>query len=185
MAAKAPVSPERRKKVLKVLFISLLLDLVCLDSAIPCFSPCPWLTLQSQDILHLHPTLVPQTPRVLPQCRNTRIPDPPLADLLWPQCVQEQLQQTHQRSLRHCPPRRRTRLHLLHLPGSSVACDRNSFRPIWPAHSLAVVDGGQHCFGSFVVRRNRLPDLLGQSHSRRTQRGKCTTGNGYCYGYQQ
>jgi hypothetical protein len=31
MAAKAPVSPERRKKVLKVLFISLLLDLVCND----------------------------------------------------------------------------------------------------------------------------------------------------------
>jgi hypothetical protein len=28
MAAKAPVSPEHRKKVLKVLFISLLLDLV-------------------------------------------------------------------------------------------------------------------------------------------------------------
>ena len=31
MAAKAPVSPERRKKVLKVLFVSLLLDLVCKD----------------------------------------------------------------------------------------------------------------------------------------------------------
>jgi hypothetical protein len=30
MAAKAPVSPEHRKKVLKVLFISLLLDLVCI-----------------------------------------------------------------------------------------------------------------------------------------------------------
>ena len=29
MSAQAPVSPERRKKVLKVLFISLLLDLVC------------------------------------------------------------------------------------------------------------------------------------------------------------
>jgi hypothetical protein len=160
MAAKAPVSPERRKKVLKVLFISLLLDLVCLDCSTPCFFPVPS-AYTSQDILHLHPTLVPQTPRILPKCRNTRVPDTPLADLLWPQCVQEQLQQTHQRPLRYCPPRRRTRLHLLHLPGSSVACDWNSFRPLWPAYSLAVVDGGQHRFGSSVVRCNRLQDVLG------------------------
>lgn len=33
MAQAASITPERRKKVLKVLFISLLLDLVCYASA--------------------------------------------------------------------------------------------------------------------------------------------------------
>lgn len=56
MAQAVVITPERRKQVLKVLFISLLLDLV--SRVDHCPSASISLTLVSLDLLHLHPPAV-------------------------------------------------------------------------------------------------------------------------------
>lgn len=56
----APIPQAKRNQILKVIFISLLLDLVCQPSV-------PELReLTNPDLLYLYPTVVPQAPRVLP-----------------------------------------------------------------------------------------------------------------------
>lgn len=115
----------------------------------------------SPDILHLHSPAIPQTPRILSQCRNPILPDPPLADLLRPQRIQEQLQQADQRPLRHRPARRRSGLALLFLPGDRLAGDWNSLRPLWQTHRPPLVHDGQHRFCRSVVRGNGFQDILG------------------------
>ena len=54
-----PVSKERRKQILKVLFISLLLDLVQ-SNPLRQGHTGTWLT-DLPDFLHLHPPSLPQT----------------------------------------------------------------------------------------------------------------------------
>jgi hypothetical protein len=87
------ITPERRKQVLKVLFISLLLDLVSRVDHGP--SASTRLTVVPRlDLLHLHPPAVPQAPRILPRRRCLdRIfifePDPPLSRPGPSQCLQE------------------------------------------------------------------------------------------------
>jgi len=79
----ASVDPATRKRVLKVVFISLLLDLVSKTSRITMFANWDIATspLQSSafialprtalmfrtDQLYVHPPLVPQTTRILPE----------------------------------------------------------------------------------------------------------------------
>ena len=55
-----PVSQAKRNQILKVVFISLLLDLVYQPSVLELRE------LTDPDLLYLYPTVVPQAPRVLP-----------------------------------------------------------------------------------------------------------------------
>ena len=151
-----PVSAALRKKVLKVLFISLLLDLVR--------HPMPPLVLHATrltgvDIIHLHPAPVPQAHRVLPQSRDWRPEYDPLQDPRGFECIQELVCEADQFALRHCPARRRTRLALLDMPGRRIASDWHFIRQIWQTHSASVVNGRQHPQRCALGRSNRLQDI--------------------------
>ena len=138
------ITPERRKQVLKVLFISLLLDLV--SRVVHCPSTGTHLTVLPLDLLHLHPPAVPQAPRILPRRRCLDLVfilelDPSLSRLSPPQCIQEHVCQTHQRPLRHCPVGRCTRLALFLLPGHCVTRHWPSVGSLRPSHSLVMEHG--------------------------------------------
>ena len=62
--ATAPIPQAKRKQILRVIFISLLLDLV---GGAPNEMVQPLLT--TLDFIHLHPPTIPETPRVLPEHR--------------------------------------------------------------------------------------------------------------------
>ena len=138
------ITPQRRKQVLKVLFISLLLDLV--SRVVHCPSASVRLTLVPLDLLHLHPPAVPQAPRILPRRRRLYLvfilkPDPSLSCPGSPQCIQEYFCQTYQRPLRHCPVGRCTRLALFLLPGHRVTCHWPSVGSLRPSHCPVMEHG--------------------------------------------
>lgn len=137
MAQAVVITPERRKQVLKVLFISLLLDLV--SRVVHCPSASVRLTVAPLDLLHLHPPAVPQAPRILPRCRCLDLvfilePNAALSRPRPPQCIQEYLCQTDQRSLRHCPVGRCIRLALFLLPGHRLTRHWPSVGSLRPSH---------------------------------------------------
>jgi hypothetical protein len=66
--AAVAVTPERRKQVLKVLFISLLLDLVSRVHHCP-YASTRLTVVPCLDLLHLYPPAVSQAPRILPRRR--------------------------------------------------------------------------------------------------------------------
>lgn len=69
----AALDPAARKKVLRVIAISLLLDLVSLGcfSQIPAACVCIQLTLKPPiDFFYFHPPALPQASRVLPRSRG-------------------------------------------------------------------------------------------------------------------
>ena len=122
--AAVAVSPERRKQVLKVLFISLLLDLV--SRVDHCPSASTRLTVVPLDLLHFHPPALSQAPRILPRRRcldhvSILESNPSFSRPRPTQCLQEHICQTDQRSLRHCPVGRCTGLALFLLPGHRLA----------------------------------------------------------------
>jgi len=67
------------------------------------------------DLLHLHPTPIPQTARILPQRRSpnrrirTPIQDNSLEHPRLPQCIQGFVCTPHRLAIRYCPARRRPR----------------------------------------------------------------------------
>ena len=65
MAAK-PLDSAKRKQILRVIFISLLLDLVCARGTVA-YSLRDSADVQMVDIIHLHSPTLPKTPRVLPK----------------------------------------------------------------------------------------------------------------------
>jgi len=89
-----PLSPAKRKQILRVIFISLLLDLVCEQIT-------PWARLLTYlDLLYIYPSTLSQAPRILPQPRSPqRFLIPPQPGLRRPQCLQAILLPTHQRPL--------------------------------------------------------------------------------------
>ena len=139
------ITPERRKQVLKVLFISLLLDLVSRIDHCP--SASTHLTVVPPlDLLHLHSPAVPQAPRILPRRRCLDHifilePDHSLARPRPPQCIQEYLRQTNQRSLRHRSLGRCSRLAFLLLPGHRVTRHWPSVGSLRPSHCLVMEHG--------------------------------------------
>lgn len=101
--AAVAVTPQKRKQVLKVLFISLLLDLVSRTNHCPSASAV-LTVVPTLDLLYLHSPAVPQTPRVLPRRRCLGHifiveSNPPLSRPRPPQCIQEHLCQANQRPL--------------------------------------------------------------------------------------
>lgn len=98
--AAVAVTPQKRKQVLKVLFISLLLDLVSRVNHVSTASTV-LTVIPTLDLLYLYSPTVPQAPRVLPRRRcldNIFVnkSNPPLSRTGSPQCIQEHLCQTNQ-----------------------------------------------------------------------------------------
>lgn len=143
--AAVAVTPERRKQVLKVLFISLLLDLVSRLHHRPI--PSTRLTVvPCLDLIHLYSPAVSQTPRILPRRRCLDYififeSDHSLSCPRPSQCLQEHLRQTNQRSLRHRPVGRCSRLALLLLPGHRLTRHWPSVGSLWPSHRFAMEYG--------------------------------------------
>ena len=93
MAATA-LAPAKRNQILRVIFISLLLDLVQTSVRLRGSNAKGWL-----DIFHLHPTAVPQASRVLSKPRSPlRIIDfYPQSHTAWSECLQTLLLTAYQR----------------------------------------------------------------------------------------
>jgi len=132
-----PFPPAARKKILRVLFISLLLDLVSLpvlQSTIHALQAANTLTLTPPDIIHLHPPPLPPTNLLLPQPRSlllhqpirnfNSLPHPPCPHPSRPKRLQILLRSPNLLKIRHCPPRRRPRLPLLPLPSHRLTHNR-------------------------------------------------------------
>lgn len=124
MASSSPIDPATRKRVLKVIAVSLLLDLVCLvGHNVAPRGQAMWLTI-CLDLLHLHPATVSETARVLPRSRGAfhhiRQPtDAPTKCHYLLEQIQGVLLAPYRLSLRHCPARRRPGQPLLVRPPSS------------------------------------------------------------------
>lgn len=156
------ITPEQRKKVLRVLFISLLLDLVRNLQSTLFISNAQRLIL-NVDIIHLYSPPIPQAPRILPDSRRKTLePEPPIdphAHSEPAEPVQEQLRQTNQRPLRHRPARRSARLALLFLSGDRVANHRHALGQAWKTHSAAMVDGREYAQRSALGGRDGFPHV--------------------------
>lgn len=96
MAATA-LPAAKRKQILRVIFISLLLDLV----GDPLEPTAHMLMGNPLDILHLHTTSLPEAPRILPESRSpgSILDFRPQSHPPRPQCLQTLLFSTDQRQV--------------------------------------------------------------------------------------
>jgi len=66
-----PVTPQQRKKILRVLFISLLLDLVSAKLVLPSAKK-----LTKSDLIHFHPPSLPFSAHLLSRSRDSPLLGP-------------------------------------------------------------------------------------------------------------
>jgi len=177
-----PFPPAARKKILRVLFISLLLDLVSLsvlNSAIYTLQAANTLTLTHPDILHLHPPPLPPTHLFLPQPRSllhhpwrpliNNLSHPPRPHPPRPKCLQILLRTPNLIKIRYCPARRCFGLSVLPLSSHRLPHNRPPLRHLWPAPGPSLFHGRKYPLCRALGRRNRLPHISCLADRRRAE----------------
>lgn len=169
----------QRKSVLRVLFISLLLDLVRTALALlPMFAHLPL------DIVYVHPSSLPVTALFLSHSRYQ--PDfAAESDFTLPQCVQAILLHTYQFQIRYRPSGRRARLTILTSPSYRIPPNWSRLRQIWAEDGAPLEHGRQHCECDIMVCGNRFSNLLTEPGSRWPQRRERAIGDGHSSRHQR